>query len=144
MEVYGRDLYIAPLAVIEEMPDPFSVLHDGPHKAKRNQHIEIRGQIALPMVDDDKALMAREKEVFGSQTSLFAFVFDVTNAHRRVWLRESDWGKTTLGILNVPLKWPKCKWPKCRGGFEVECFGNWYDYKKFGVGLSEKRLNWII
>ena len=98
LKEFGNDLYIAPLAVIEEKPDQFRVLHDGSHKIRRNQRIKIRDQVALPMIDDDKALMSLEKETFGNLSSLFALVFDVSKAHRRVWLRKSDWGKTACKI----------------------------------------------
>ena len=85
---YGDKLHIASLAVVEEK-DKIRVVHDASHGVHINHRIKVRDQLRCPGAGEIKHLF-REKRDAGSKT--FMVLADVSKAHRRIKVKEADWG----------------------------------------------------
>ena len=74
-------------AVIE--PEKVRVVHDGTHGINANRHVRIRDQVQLPGAGELEELL-RERKLAGRRG--IAVVGDAHKAHRRIKVREADWG----------------------------------------------------
>lgn len=102
---YRNRLHIAALAVIDE-GDKVRVIHDGSNHVMVNNRIRPRDQLRSPGAGELRALL-REKRETGRP--LWALAGDVAKAHRRVKIREADWGYQACRID------PDHVWVKCVG-----------------------------
>ena len=87
-EKFGARLAIAALGVVEEK-DKIRVVHDGSHKVHVNHRIHVKDQIRCPGAGELRTLI-QERMAVGAKS--FAIFGDVSKAHRRIKVRESDWG----------------------------------------------------
>ena len=85
---FGPRLAIAALGVVEEK-GKIRVVHDASHKVHVNHRIKVRDQIRCPGAGDIRAIL-RERVSAGVKS--FGVMGDVSKAHRRVKIREQDWG----------------------------------------------------
>jgi hypothetical protein len=85
---YGDRLAIAALGVVEER-EKIRVVHDGSHKVHVNHRIRVRDQIRCPGAGELRALI---QERVSRGVKSFAILGDVSKAHRRIKVREPDWG----------------------------------------------------
>jgi hypothetical protein len=91
----GR-LQIAALGASEQPGAPgtdpdFRFTHDGTHGVLVNHHVRPRDRIRSPLGSDLKRLIA-DMAITRMGGSAFCLVFDISKAHRRVMMREQDWG----------------------------------------------------
>ena len=89
---YGDRLFVAALAAIEQGPDSFRIVHDGTHGVCVNNRIRVRDQTTSPLAQDVGAALECELEDATSPASLFALVWDISKAHRRLAVAREDWG----------------------------------------------------
>jgi hypothetical protein len=87
---FGKDLYVAALAVVTER-DKVRVVHDGTNGVQVNNRIRVRDQVRSPGAGELRALL-RERQERVPGTKLFAILGDASKAHRRIKVREADWG----------------------------------------------------
>ena len=85
---FGKDLYVAALAVVEE-PNKIRVVHDGSNTVHVNHRIRPRDQIRSPGAGELRTIL---RENSSSKRRLFGLAGDVSKAHRRIKIREADWG----------------------------------------------------
>jgi hypothetical protein len=85
---YGDKLFIAALGVVEEK-DKIRVVHDGSNKVHVNHRIKVLDQVRCPGAGELRAIL-RERAEAGRRS--FAILGDVSKAHRRIKVQESDWG----------------------------------------------------
>ena len=88
---YGDRLAIAALGVVEER-DKIRVVHDGSHKVHVNHRIRVKDQVRCPGAGELRTLIL-ERVAAGIKS--FAILGDVSKAHRRIKVREADWGFQT-------------------------------------------------
>ena len=86
-ESFGEDLLIASLGAVEEK-DKVRVVHDGTHHVHVNNRIKVRDQLRCPGAGELRALMQEKADVGGK---FFGILGDISKAHRRIKVRESDW-----------------------------------------------------
>ena len=91
---FGDNLFIAALATIEQGPDSFRIVHDGSHGVCVNNRIKVRDQTTSPLASDVAALLEAEldPESEAPLPTLFALVWDIAKAHRRLAVAREDWG----------------------------------------------------
>ena len=87
-ERFCTRLAIAALGVVEEK-EKIRVVHDASHKVHVNHRIKVRDQIRCPGAGDIRTIL-RERVSAGVKS--FGIMGDVSKAHRRVKVREQDWG----------------------------------------------------
>jgi hypothetical protein len=85
---FGAKLAIAALGVVEEK-GKIRVVHDASHKVHVNHRIKVRDQIRCPGAGDIRTIL-RERVSAGVKS--FGVMGDVSKAHRRVKIRDQDWG----------------------------------------------------
>ena len=86
--IYKDRLAIAALGVVEER-DKIRVVHDGSHKVHVNHRIRVKDQIRCPGAGEIRTLIQERMEL-GAKS--FAILGDVSKAHRRIKVKEADWG----------------------------------------------------
>ena len=86
--IYGKRLFIASLAVVQE-PGKIRVVHDGSNGVHVNHRIRPRDQVRYPGAGELRTIL-RSKAA--ANKKLFVVAGDVSKAHRRVKIREEDWG----------------------------------------------------
>ena len=86
--VYKDRLAIAALGVVEER-DKIRVVHDGSHRVHVNHRIRVKDQVRCPGAGELRALI---QERVSRGVKSFAILGDISKAHRRIKVRESDWG----------------------------------------------------
>ena len=90
---FGEKLSVASLALIQEGPDKWRLIHDGTHGVLVNNRIRPLDRADSPTVMDISATnedMAEWSQESG--VSLFTLVWDFSKAHRLVPVRREDWG----------------------------------------------------
>ena len=87
-EKFGDRLAIAALGVVEEK-DKIRVVHDGSNKVHVNHRIRVRDQFRCPGAGDIRTIL---KERVSTGAKSFGILGDVSKAHRRIKVREQDWG----------------------------------------------------
>jgi len=97
-ERFGERAAISALAVIEDK-GKIRVLHDGTHGTCVNNRIRVRDRVRMPTVREVKVLL-REFKTSGRTPRLF--LADVAKAHRRVKVREEDWGLQACKLEGDP------------------------------------------
>ena len=110
---YGENLFLAGLGVVVEK-DKIRVVHDGSNGVKINNRIRLRDQVRTPTAGELRTIM-RERE--GNQ---FMIVGDVSKAHRRVKVRQEDWGYQACRLR------PGHVWLNCVGTYGVSSAGYWW------------------
>ncbi len=89
-EMYGEDLLIGALGLVDEGKDKFRVIHDATHKVLVNNRFRTRDHQPSPMVTDISTEMA---EVESTQERHLGRVWDCESAHRRVLVHPVEWGR---------------------------------------------------
>ena len=99
IERYGADLVIAATGAIARKgagPDgEVRVIYDGTNGVFLNYGIKIRDQVQCPTAGDIKAVLS---ELHAEGGSFFQLLFDVSKAHRRVPVEESEWGRPACQV----------------------------------------------
>lgn len=109
---YGDRLRIASMAVVQEGPEVFRTLHDATHKVMVNYSIKIPDRELYPSAEDVQgAVTADGLETATSETKYIALVSDVSKAHRRIPVREQDWGLQACSISPQPKDLRTEEWP---------------------------------
>ena len=85
---FGERLAIAALGVVEEK-DKIRLVHDGSNKVHVNHRIRVRDQLRCPGAGDIRTIL---KERVSTGANSFGILGDVSKAHRRIKVREQDWG----------------------------------------------------
>ena len=85
---YGQNLRIAALGVVQE-PTKIRVVHDGSNRVEVNNAIRPNDQQRCPGAAELRTILA-ERRAVGLKG--FAVVGDISKAHRRIPVREADWG----------------------------------------------------
>ena len=85
---FGERLRVAALGVVVEK-DKIRVVHDGSNRVEVNNHIRPRDQQRCPGAGELRTLLT-ERRTLGLRG--FAVVGDVSKAHRRIPVRQEDWG----------------------------------------------------
>ena len=86
---YGDRLRISPQGAIEKSDNSFRVIHDGTNGSGVNPQIKVRDQVRCPGAPEQKAVM---RKLRARGTRGFIMKGDASKAHRRVRVREEDWG----------------------------------------------------
>ena len=122
---HDKELLIAALAAIQKTDDSFRVLHDGTHEVLVNPRIIMRDQMRCPGVPEQRALMKYAKQ---KGTSVFALKGDISKAHRRVLVREEDWGLQACQLI------PTTIWLNRVGTFGIGSAAYWWSRLVGGTG----------
>ena len=85
---FGKTLTIAALGVVEEK-DKIRVVHDGSNRVHVNHKIRVLDQIRCPSTGELRTIL---QEKLSAGTRGFSLQGDISKAHRRIKVRESDWG----------------------------------------------------
>ena len=85
---FGKSLTIAALGVVEEK-DKIRVVHDGSNRVHVNRKIRVLDQIRCPSAGELRTIL---QEKLSAGTRVFSLQGDISKAHRRIKVRESDWG----------------------------------------------------
>jgi hypothetical protein len=92
---WGQSLTVASLAMIPERGS-FRLIHDGSHHVRVNHRIHVRDREQHPTAGDVAAGIRSDREVTEasgkSKCKYIAMAADVSKAHRRVPVKECDWG----------------------------------------------------
>ena len=90
LDKYGPDLLITATGAIAKKggTGDIRVIFDGSHGVLVNFEIIVRDQVRFPTSDDIKVVM---REMHREQHPCFSLLFDVSKAHRRVPIVQSDW-----------------------------------------------------
>jgi len=88
---YGPRLAVAALGALEKEAGSgkFRIIFDGTHGVHVNHQIRVRDRVRFPTVRDLAAVLSELHEEGGTH---FGLTVDVAKAHRRVPVREEDWG----------------------------------------------------
>ena len=115
---YGSCLHLAGLGVVEEK-DKVRVVHDGTHGVGVNNRIRVMDQVKSPTAGEIRALM---REKYGRRFGLRQLLLmgDVSKAHRRVKVREQDWGYQACRLH------PGKVWVNCVGTYGIGSAGYWW------------------
>ena len=111
LKKYGNDLYLAGFGVVEEK-DKVRIVHDGTHGVGVNNRIKVRDQVKSPTAGEIRSLM-REKHGQRRGVKQFLLMDDVSKAHRRVKVREQDWGCQACRLH------PGKVWVSCVGTYGI-------------------------
>lgn len=90
--------------------DKVGVIHDGSKHVRVNNRIRPRDQLRSPGAGE---LRSQLREKRGSSRPLWARADDVAKAHRRIKLKESDWGYQACRLD------PDHVWVNCVGTYGV-------------------------
>ena len=99
--LYPGRLKVAALAVLEEKPDQFRVIHDGTNTIHLNHHIRVRDHEEFPCVGDFCGALRADALANGAG-GFFGLVFDISKAHRRVCVSRADWGLMGCALDKEP------------------------------------------
>ena len=207
----GSSLRVAAQGILDKPDGGHRIIHDGTHAVQLNNEINIVDRLENPGPRELAAIM--NLSVAAGERVIFGLNGDVAKAHRRVKVKEDDWGvlacktsassdiiwlnKTgTFGVASAYL-WARLmglvgrfalsallddwffaliyvddihmasgggnRWlslwrfitllemaglpfsfHKFRGGFQMDFVGFWVDYTRFEIGMSEKRVAWLV
>eukprot|EP00974_Lingulodinium_polyedra_P091413 8861582-Lingulodinium_polyedra.AAC.1 len=89
---WGRRLVVAALGAVEKNPDKdeWRVVYDATNGVRLNHRIRVRDQVRCPTWPDVCRLLEAVRE--DGRAVHFGITFDVAKAHRRIPIREADWG----------------------------------------------------
>ena len=208
----GSALRVAAQGILDKPDGGHRIIHDGTHGVKLNNEISIQDRLENPGPRELATIM--NLSVSANERVIFGLNADVATAHRRVKVKESDWGvlacktstsadtiwlnKTgTFGVASAAYRWSRLmglvgrfalnvmlndwffalifvddihmaaggdhRWlslwrfiallemvglpfsfHKFRGGFQMDFVGFWVDYARFEVGMSERRVAWLV
>ena len=208
----GSSLRIAAQGILDKPDGGHRIIHDGTHGVQLNNEIEIVDRLENPGPRELATIM--NLSVASGERVIFGLNADVAKAHRRVKIREEDWGvlacktasssdvvwfnKTgTFGVASAAYWWSRLmglvgrfawkamlndwffalifvddihmasggndRWlalwrfiallemvglpfsfHKFRGGFQMDFVGFWVDYARFEIGMSERRVAWLV
>jgi len=88
MKRYGNKLYVASLAVVDEVTK-VRVVHDATHGVALNNRIKVRDQVRYPGAGEIRCIL-EERRARGQKG--FFILGDASKAHRRISVRPSGWG----------------------------------------------------
>ena len=91
---FGATLCIGSLGAVEEK-DKVRVVHDGTHGTNVNGRIRVRDQVRLPGAGELEKILV-ERRAAGARG--IAVVGDAHKAHRRIKVREEDWGYMACSV----------------------------------------------
>ena len=97
LDRYGNDLLIAATgAIAKKGPGgDVRIIFDASNGCHLNQGIKIRDQVRFPTAPDVKATVAAMAEEGGAH---FGLLIDVSKAHRRIPVLESEWGRQAFQV----------------------------------------------
>ena len=129
---YGDNLYVAALGVVDE-GEKIRVVHDGTHGVQINHRIRPRDQIRCPSAGEIQEVLRGLRER-GSKG--FALMGDASKAHRRIKVREEDWGyqacRTQPGRL----------WLNKVGTYGIASAA--YFWSRFAAGAMVRLVHYLI
>ena len=119
-------LHLAALACLEQGPGNWRVVHDGTHTMEVNIRIRVIDQEVTPGADDAGAIMETEAE--RKTTSMIALIWDVSKAHRRIPVAESDWGMQSCSLRTdgSPPQPEDIIWCNTVGTYGIASAGAWW------------------
>ena len=115
-KIYGENLFIAALAVVKE-PGKIRVVHDGSNVVRVNHRIRPRDQTRSPGAGDLRRIL-RDRAAAGSK--MFAIAGDISKAHRRIKIREQDWGFQACRLEHGKT------WVNCVGTYGMGSAAYWW------------------
>ena len=141
--IYGERLHVAALALIEQGEDSWRIVHDATHGVKINNRLRVRDQHTGPMACD----LAKVMSIEAAHGKLFALVFDVSKAHRRVPVSPGDWGYQACAIED-----PQDIWLNTVGTFGVGSISYWWSrvgacivrLLYYVLGDADSALRWCL
>ena len=86
----GRSLRVAAQGILEKPDGGHRIIHDGTHGVRLNNEIVILDRLENPGPCELAAIMETSQEA--SEHVVFGLNADVAKAHRRVLVKETDWG----------------------------------------------------
>ena len=86
----GRSLRVAAQGILEKPDGGHRIIHDGTHGVRLNNEIVILDRLENPGPCELAATMETSQEA--SEHVVFGLNADVAKAHRRVLVKETDWG----------------------------------------------------
>ena len=115
-ELFGENLFVAALAVVQE-PGKIRVVHDGSNAVNVNHRIKPKDQVRSPGAGELRRIL-REQSSSGAR--LFGIAGDVSKGHRRVKVRASDWGfqACRLDLEHI--------WVNCVGTYGMASAAYWW------------------
>jgi hypothetical protein len=131
-ERFGTRLAIAALGVVEKK-EKIRVVHDASHKVHVNHRIKVRDQIRCPGAGDIRTIL-RERVSAGVKS--FGIMGDVSKAHRRVKVREQDWGYQACQLEAGKV------WINKVGAYGVTSAGYWW--ARFAAAWSDCATTWPV
>ena len=115
---YGKDLFVAALAMLEQGEDSFRIGHDGTHDVLVNPRLKVGDQLTSPLGPDLEAVVAHEADL----GSMLCLIFDVSMAHRRLSVVEEDWEFQAC----KPDKGKDELWLNTVGTFGIRSIARWW------------------
>ena len=110
---YGEDaVLIAAMGAVTKANGDVRPLHDGTHGINLNNRIVITDKLQVPGPEDLQEVAARVKE---SKEAPFSLCADISQAHRRVKVREADWPRLSCKASSQS----RVLWLNCVGTFGV-------------------------
>ena len=113
---YGDRLAVAALGVVEEK-SKIRVVHDGSNRVHVNHRIKVLDQIRCPGAGELRTILRERMEV-GLRS--FALLGDVSKAHRRIKVREADWGYQACQLC------PETVWLNTVGTYGMGSAAYWW------------------
>ena len=103
---FGKDLIITATGAIEKKGKrgEVRVIFDATNGVLVNLFIRVRDQVKCPAAGDAKAVLRELHREGGSHTCL---VYDISKAHRRVPVDESEWGRQACQVEVPPPRPPR-------------------------------------
>ena len=113
---FGSRLAIASVGVVEER-SKIHVVHDGSNRVNTNHRIRVRDQLRSPGAGELRTIMAERVE---RGLKSFSLLTDVSKAHRRVKVREADWGYQACSLA------PGRIWVNKVNTYGIGCAAYWW------------------
>jgi hypothetical protein len=101
--IYGQDLLIGAMGLVDEGKEKFRLIHDGTHRVLINNRIRTLDHLPSPMVSDISAEMAEVEETGEAHLAL---VWDFKSAHRLVQVSPLGWGLQACTLADLRGKTP--------------------------------------
>eukprot|EP00434_Breviolum_minutum_P010462 symbB.v1.2.009227.t1/scaffold582.1/size184522/13 len=158
-----QSLRVAAQGILEKPDGGHRIIHDGTHGVQLNNQILIEDRLENPGPREMACIM--ETSMASGERCIFSLNADIAKAHRRVLVREEDWGVQACRTSHFTGHLAKQGGDFRRGvssflveqidgfdwktwnenlSFQSDYVGFWMDYSKFEIGLSERRTTWLV
>ena len=94
-----KEVDIAALAVVEDKPGKTRVIHDASNKVLVNHRIKVMDAELCPTALDVQAAVRGDDQL---RPPILSLVADISKAHRRIPIREEDWGYMACAVEKRP------------------------------------------